>query len=36
MIVDGAGVAGIAGGLAVMGVWGVVSFAIGLRVFRWG
>jgi ABC-2 type transport system permease protein len=36
VIVDGAGVAGIAGGLLVMGLWGVISFAIGLRVFRWG
>jgi ABC-type multidrug transport system permease subunit len=36
VIVDGAGVAGIAGALAVMGVWGAVSFVIGLRVFRWG
>jgi ABC-type polysaccharide/polyol phosphate export permease len=36
VIVDGAGVAGIAGALALMGVWGVVSFVIGLRLFRWG
>jgi ABC-type polysaccharide/polyol phosphate export permease len=36
VIVDGAGVAGIAGGLVVMGVWGAISFVIGLRVFRWG
>src|SRR5436190_14298268 len=36
VIVDGAGVAGIAGGLLVMAVWGAVSFVIGLRVFRWG
>ncbi len=36
VIVDGAGVAGIAGSLAVMGVWGAISFVIGLRLFRWG
>ena len=36
VIVDGAGVVGIAGALVVMGVWGAISFAIGLRVFRWG
>ena len=36
VIVDGAGVAGIAGALVVMAVWGAISFAIGLRVFRWG
>jgi ABC-type multidrug transport system permease subunit len=36
VIVDGAGVAGIAGSLAVMAAWGLVSFAAGLRLFRWG
>ena len=36
VIVDGAGVAGIAGALVVMVVWGAISFVIGLRVFRWG
>jgi ABC-2 type transport system permease protein len=36
VIVDGAGVAGIAGALVVMAVWGAISFVIGLRVFRWG
>jgi ABC-type polysaccharide/polyol phosphate export permease len=36
VIVDGAGVVGIAGALAVMAIWGVVSFVIGLRLFRWG
>jgi ABC-type polysaccharide/polyol phosphate export permease len=36
VIIDGAGIAGIAGSLAVMAIWGVLSFAIGLRVFRWG
>jgi ABC-2 type transport system permease protein len=35
VIIDGAGVAGIAGSLAVMGIWGAISFAIGLRAFRW-
>jgi len=36
VIIDGAGVAGIAGSLAVMGVWGAISFVVGLRLFRWG
>ena len=36
VIIDGAGVAGIAGSLAVMAVWGAISFVIGLRLFRWG
>jgi len=36
VIVDGAGIAGIAGSLAVMAVWGAISFLIGLRAFRWG
>jgi ABC-type polysaccharide/polyol phosphate export permease len=36
VIIDGAGLAGIAGSLGVMAVWGGISFAIGLRVFRWG
>jgi ABC-2 type transport system permease protein len=36
VIVDGAGIAGIAGGLLVMAIWGAVSFVIGLRIFRWG
>jgi ABC-type multidrug transport system permease subunit len=36
VIIDGAGVAGIAGGLAVMGVWGAISFVLGMRAFRWG
>jgi ABC-type polysaccharide/polyol phosphate export permease len=36
VIVDGAGIAGVAGSLSVMAVWGVISFAAGLRLFRWG
>ena len=32
MIVDGAGLAGIAGALGVMAVWGADSFVIGLRL----
>jgi ABC-type multidrug transport system permease subunit len=36
VIVDGAGVATIAGSLAVLAAWGLVSFLIGLRLFRWG
>ena len=36
VIVDGAGLAGIAGSLAVLAAWGAISFAVGLRLFRWG
>jgi ABC-2 type transport system permease protein len=36
VIIDGAGIAGIAGSLALMGVWGAISFVLGLRFFRWG
>jgi ABC-2 type transport system permease protein len=36
VIIDGAGVAAIAGSLAVMGGWGAISFVVGLRLFRWG
>jgi ABC-type multidrug transport system permease subunit len=36
VIVDGAGLAGVAGSLAVLAVWGALSFAAGLRLFRWG
>jgi ABC-type polysaccharide/polyol phosphate export permease len=36
VIIDGAGIAGIAGSLALMGIWGAISFVLGLRVFRWG
>ena len=36
VIIDGAGVAAIAGSLAVMAVWGAISFVVGLRLFRWG
>ncbi len=36
VIVDGAGLGGVLAPLGVLGVWGVVSFAVGLRIFRWG
>src|SRR5262249_52008973 len=36
VIVDVAGVAGIAGSLAGLAAWGLLSFAAGLRLFRWG
>jgi ABC-type polysaccharide/polyol phosphate export permease len=36
VIIDGAGVAAIAGSLGVMVVWGAISFVVGLRLFRWG
>ena len=36
VIVDGAGLAAIAGYVGVMAVWGAISFVLGLRLFRWG
>jgi len=36
VIIDGAGIMQIAGALLVMAVWGVISFVVGLRLFRWG
>jgi ABC-type polysaccharide/polyol phosphate export permease len=36
VIIDGAGVAGVAGALALMAAWGAISFVLGLRLFRWG
>jgi ABC-type multidrug transport system permease subunit len=35
IMLDGAGVAAIAPALAVLAAWGVVSFAITLKIFRW-
>jgi ABC-2 type transport system permease protein len=35
VIVDGAGLSAVTRPLIVMTVWGVVSFAAGLRLFRW-
>jgi ABC-2 type transport system permease protein len=35
VIVDGAGLGALGAPLAVLTAWGVVSFAIGLRLFRW-
>jgi ABC-2 type transport system permease protein len=35
VIVDGAGLAAVARPLAVLAVWGALSFAAGLRLFRW-
>jgi ABC-type multidrug transport system permease subunit len=36
IMVDGAGFAAIARPLAILVAWGVASFGIGLRIFRWG
>jgi ABC-2 type transport system permease protein len=35
VIVDGAGLAALGAPLLVLAVWGVVSFVLGLRLFRW-
>jgi ABC-2 type transport system permease protein len=35
VIVDGAGLVSLGGPLLVLAVWGVVSFVLGLRLFRW-
>ena len=36
VIIDGAGIAGIAGSVIVMAIWGAISFVVGMRLFRWG
>jgi ABC-2 type transport system permease protein len=36
IMIDGASFGGVARPLAVLAAWGVASFALGLRVFRWG
>jgi ABC-type multidrug transport system permease subunit len=36
VMIDGAGLAGTLPALAVLAAWGIVSFALGLRWFRWG
>jgi ABC-type multidrug transport system permease subunit len=36
VVVDGASWDGVARPLAVLGAWGAGSFALGLRIFRWG
>ena len=36
VMIDGAGLAGTLPYLAVLAAWGVVSFVLGLRWFRWG
>jgi ABC-type multidrug transport system permease subunit len=35
VIIDGAGLGAVVKPLVVMGIWGVVSFVAGLRLFRW-
>lgn len=35
VLLDGAGVTAIAGFVAVLATWGVASFAIALKIFRW-
>jgi ABC-type multidrug transport system permease subunit len=35
VIVDGAGLTTLGGPLLVLGIWGAISFALGLRLFRW-
>ena len=35
VLLDGAGMAAVAGGLGVMLVWGVGSFGVALKIFRW-
>jgi ABC-type multidrug transport system permease subunit len=36
IMVDGAGFGAIARPLAILAAWGVASFGVGLRIFRWG
>ncbi|HVZ73542.1 MAG TPA: ABC transporter permease [Polyangia bacterium] len=36
VMIDGAGLLGVAKPLAILSAWGVASFAAGVRIFRWG
>jgi len=36
IMIDGAGFAGVARPLGVLAAWGVASFGVALRIFRWG
>jgi ABC-2 type transport system permease protein len=36
VMIDGASLSGVARPLAILAAWGVASFGIGLRIFRWG
>jgi ABC-type polysaccharide/polyol phosphate export permease len=36
IMIDGASLAGVARSLVVMAAWGVTSFVVGVRAFRWG
>ena len=35
VMIDGATLASIAGPLCILGVWGLIAFAVALRLFRW-
>ena len=35
VILDGATLVDVAGELIVLGLWGVIPFAIALRIFKW-
>ena len=34
-MLEGAGLAGVAGQIAVLAAWGLVCFVVALRIFRW-
>jgi len=36
VMIDGAGVAALAAPVAIVAGWGVASFVVGLKIFRWG
>jgi ABC-type multidrug transport system permease subunit len=35
IMTEGRGLAGIAPQIAILAAWGIVSFAVALKVFRW-
>lgn len=35
VMLEGRGVVGVAGELAILAVWGIVAFAVALKIFRW-
>jgi ABC-type multidrug transport system permease subunit len=36
IMIDGAGLGAVARPLAILGAWGLASFGVGLKIFRWG
>jgi ABC-2 type transport system permease protein len=35
VMLDGAGISAVAGQIGIMLAWGLISFVVSLRIFRW-